>query len=192
MGSGPAADDRPCVELFTDGACTGNPGPGGWAFVLRHPASGRRRDGSGGEHDTTNNRMEVSAVIRGLEALKAPSRVELVSDSEYVVKAITTWMAGWKRNGWRKSPKAAARVKNADLWRRLDELLQIHAVTARWVRGHVGHAENEQCDRLATAAAAMVAATPAPPLPRPPAPAGPADTLFARPAPAGEAEGGAG
>jgi ribonuclease HI len=156
-------DARPAVELFTDGACTGNPGPGGWGFVLRHPASGRCREGSGGEHDTTNNRMEITAVIRGLEALKCSSRVEIVSDSEYVVNAISDWMARWKRNGWRKSPKAITQVKNADLWRRLDELLQVHAVTAHWVRGHVGHAENERCDRLATAAAAQVAATPVPP-----------------------------
>src|SRR5688572_9475979 len=92
-------DDRPAVELFTDGACIGNPGPGGWAYVLRHPASGRCREASGGEHEATNNRMEVTAAIRGLEALKVPSRVELVSDSEYVVNALTEWMHRWKRNG---------------------------------------------------------------------------------------------
>jgi ribonuclease HI len=158
-------DGRLIVQLFTDGACIGNPGPGGWAFLLRHPASGRCKEGSGGEHHATNNRMEVTAVIRGLEALKAPSRVDLFSDSDYVVKAVSEWMRRWKRFGWRKSAKATRQVRNADLWQRLDELLQTHAVTAQWVRGHVGHPENERCDQLATAAAAMVAATPAPPMP---------------------------
>src|SRR5687767_4049083 len=94
------ADHRPRVRLFTDGACIGNPGPGGWAFILQHPATGRWKEDSGGEHGTTNNRMEVMAVIRGLEALKGPAEVELFSDSEYVVKAVSDWMAKWKRFGW--------------------------------------------------------------------------------------------
>jgi ribonuclease HI len=170
-------DERPDVQLFTDGACIGNPGPGGWGFILRHPASGRSRESCGGEHHATNNRMEILAVIRGLEALKAPSKVELSSDSEYVVNAITAWMARWKRFGWKRTVNARTLVKNADLWRRLDELLQVHEVVAQWVRGHVGHAENERCDQLAEGAAARVAATPAPP--RPVAPAEADGGLFA-------------
>ncbi len=168
---------RPYVRLFTDGSCIGNPGPGGWGFILRHPASGRSKEGCGGEHHTTNNRMEILAVIRGLEALKGPSKVELFSDSEYVVKAIDGWMNKWKRFGWKRCATAKTPVKNADLWRRLDELLQLHEVTAHWVRGHAGHAENERCDRLAEGAAARVARTPAPP--KPVAPAGVEDGLFA-------------
>jgi ribonuclease HI len=156
---------RALVRLFTDGACIGNPGPGGWAFLLKHPVSGRSKEGHGGEHHATNNRMEITAVIRGLEALKGPTQVELFSDSDYVVQAIAAWIGRWKLFGWRKSPKAKHQIKNVDLWRRLDELLQIHTVTAQWVRGHVGHPENERCDQLATAAAARVAATPAPPPP---------------------------
>jgi ribonuclease HI len=155
-------DDMPDVLLFTDGACIGNPGPGGWAFLLRHPASGRSKEGSGGEHATTNNRMEITAVIRGLEALKCPTKVTLFSDSEYVVNAITDWIPRWKQFGWKRTMKAKTTVKNVDLWRRLDELLVQHQVTAKWVRGHDGHKENERCDQLAEAAAARTAATPAP------------------------------
>lgn len=177
-------DRTPHVRLFTDGACIGNPGPGGWAFILQHPASGRRKEASGGEHGTTNNRMEVTAVIRGLEALNGHSTVELFSDSEYVVKAITGWMAKWKRFGWKKTANAQSPVKNADLWRRLDELLQCHDLAARWVRGHVGHVENERCDELAEAAAAKVARTPAPPRAVPGAPS--SDGLFNVPALPGE------
>lgn len=174
-------DGRPVVQHFTDGACVGNPGPGGWAFILRHPASGRSREGSGGEHGTTNNRMEIMAVIRGLEVLKAPTRVELFSDSEYVVNAIAGWMAKWKLHAWRKSPKGKSQVKNVDLWRRLDALRQAHALTPRWVRGHNGHPENERCDELATGAAAAVAATPPPATPE--VREGGVSRLFAEPAP---------
>jgi ribonuclease HI len=155
-------DDRPHVLLFTDGACIGNPGPGGWAFILKHPLTGRSKESSGGEHATTNNRMEILSVIRGLEALKGPSRVDLHSDSQYVVKAITDWMPIWKRFGWKKSAKAKQQIKNADLWQRLDDLLQSHHVRAQWVRGHNGHIENERCDELADAAAARIAKTPPP------------------------------
>jgi ribonuclease HI len=156
---------RPRVQLFTDGACIGNPGPGGWAFILKHPATGRSKQGSGGEHDSTNNRMEIMAVIEGLVALKSPSDVQLFSDSEYVVNAITSWMAKWKLFGWKRSKKSQEPVKNVDLWRRLDLLLQIHAVKANWVRGHNGHAENERCDVLAVAAAAKMQKTPKPEAP---------------------------
>src|SRR5437773_2741856 len=104
----------PHVELFTDGACLGNPGPGGWAFILRHVESGRTRQDSGGQHATTNNRMEIAAVIRGVEAVRMPSSIDLYSDSEYVVKAISLWMQTWKRFGWRRSAKAKEQVKNVD------------------------------------------------------------------------------
>jgi ribonuclease HI len=161
---------RPVVKLFTDGACIGNPGPGGWGFVLKHPITGRSKEGSGGEHATTNNRMEITAVTRGLEALKGPCDIELFSDSEYVVNAVTEWMAKWKLFGWKRSAKAKEQVRNVDLWRRLDELMQRHGLKANWVRGHTGHLENERCDELATTAAKKISATSAPPpAPMPPA-----------------------
>jgi ribonuclease HI len=141
------------VQLFADGACSGNPGPGGWAFVLRHLASGKEKEGFGGERETTNNRMEMTAVIRGLEALKRPASVELVTDSVYVGKGITEWMPKWKANGWRRKEGSRwAEIKNEDLWRRLDELLVRHRVRFTHVRGHAGHVENERCDALAVAA----------------------------------------
>ncbi len=144
--------DAADVQLFADGACSGNPGPGGWAFVLRHPASGKELQRAGAERETTNNRMEMTAVIRGLEALKRPSRVQLVTDSIYVGKGLTEWLPKWKALGWRRGPRGNSAVKNEDLWRRLDELLQRHQVRFVHVRGHSGHAENERCDMLAVAA----------------------------------------
>ena len=141
------------VTLFTDGACSGNPGPGGWAFLLRHPASGKELERAGAARETTNNRMELTAVIRGLEALKRPARVELVSDSVYVGKGLTEWLPKWKANGWRRREgKRWVEIKNEDLWRRLDELLAEHHVRFTFVRGHAGHPENERCDTLAVAA----------------------------------------
>ena len=133
------------VEIFTDGACRGNPGPGGWGALLRF--RGRERELYGGERETTNNRMELTAVIRALEALTRPSPVRVTTDSQYVKRGITEWIANWKRNGW----KTAARkpVKNDDLWRRLDELAAVHDVRWHWVKGHAGHAENERADQLA-------------------------------------------
>ena len=147
---------RAVVELFTDGACSGNPGPGGWAFVLRHAASGSVKEEAGGEGLTTNNRMELMAVIRGLESLTRGSVVHLHSDSKYVLEGLRTWMADWKRRGWRTSAKKP--VKNEDLWRELDALMKAHEVHFHWVRGHAGHPENERCDELAVAAAAVAAA----------------------------------
>lgn len=141
----------PVVEMFTDGACLGNPGPGGWAYILRNPSSGREVEQVGGARETTNNRMELTAVIRALEALKRRSRVRLISDSEYVLKGLTEWMPGWKRRGWRKSNKKP--VLNAELWQRLDELAERHEIEIEWVRGHAGHAENERCDALASSEA---------------------------------------
>src|SRR5580658_4818595 len=114
----PNANYRAKFRLFTDGSCIPNPGPGGWAFILEHPSSGRSQEESGGEHETTNNRMEIMAVIKGLEALKHPSEIVLLSDSKYVLNAINRWMANWKQFGWKKSVGARVLVKNADLWRR--------------------------------------------------------------------------
>ncbi len=141
------------VQLFADGACSGNPGPGGWAFILRHLASGKEKEACGAVRETTNNRMELTAVIRGLEALKRPAAVELVTDSTYVGKGVTEWLPKWKQNGWRRREKGRwAEVKNEDLWRRLDQLLRRHRVQFTHVRGHAGHPENERCDALAVAA----------------------------------------
>ena len=141
------------VELFTDGGCSGNPGPGGWAFLLRHPASGKLIESSGGEQETTNNRMELQAVIEGLSILKRPSQVELFTDSVYVGKGMSEWMPKWKANGWkRREGKKWAAVKNEELWRRLDELLVTHTVKYTRVAGHSGHPENDRVDELAVAA----------------------------------------
>jgi ribonuclease HI len=133
------------VEIYTDGACRGNPGVGGWGALLRY--QGHERELCGGEQETTNNRMELMAVIKGLEALTRPSRVKVVTDSQYVKNGITQWIHNWKRNGW----KTAARkpVKNSDLWRQLDEQVARHDVTWAWVKGHSGHPENERADALA-------------------------------------------
>lgn len=134
------------VTIYTDGACSGNPGPGGWGAVLRYGA--HERELSGGAAQTTNNRMELTAVIEGLSALKEPCDVTLTSDSKYVLDAIEKgWARSWKRNGWRKADKKPA--LNADLWDRLLTLLDIHTVRLVWVRGHQGHPENERCDQLA-------------------------------------------
>jgi len=146
-------DDAPEVRLFTDGGCSGNPGPGGWAFLLKHPASGKELERSGAERQTTNNRMELTAVIRGLEALKRSTRVELFTDSVYVGRGLSEWLPKWKANGWRRREgKRWAEIKNEDLWRQLDKLLARHRVRFTHVRGHSGHPENERCDTLAVAA----------------------------------------
>lgn len=138
---------RPHVTIYSDGACTGNPGPGGWAAILRDGASGKEKRISGGERETTNNRMELMGVIRGLEALKQPCRATIVSDSQYVVKGLNAWLSGWLLRGWKSS--TGAPVKNRDLWQRLVELKAIHQLNCVWVEGHAGHRENEECDRLA-------------------------------------------
>lgn len=133
------------VEIYSDGACRGNPGPGGWGVLLRY--DGTEKELWGGEAATTNNRMELMAAIRALEALKRRSRVRLYTDSLYVMKGISAWIGDWKRRGWRTADKKP--VKNEDLWRRLDELAAKHDIEWRWVRGHAGHPENERADQLA-------------------------------------------
>ena len=133
------------VEIFTDGACSGNPGPGGWGAILRHGKT--EKELSGGEVETTNNRMEMTAVIEALRVLKSPCIVELYTDSKYVIQGITEWLPSWKARGWKTASKEP--VKNADLWVRLDELASKHDLSWHWVRGHDGHPENERADALA-------------------------------------------
>ncbi len=139
---------RDAVEIFTDGACSGNPGPGGWGAILRY--KGVEKELSGGEKDTTNNRMELMAAIAALEALKKPSRVRLFTDSQYVHSGISKWIHDWKKRGW----KTAARkpVKNVELWQRLEAALETHDIEWHWIRGHSGHPENERADALARSA----------------------------------------
>ena len=136
---------EPVVEIYSDGACRGNPGPGGWGAVLRYNL--KEKELWGGEAQTTNNRMELMAAIRALEALKRRSRVKLYTDSLYVMKGISHWIHDWKRRGWRTADKKP--VKNEDLWRRLEELAAQHDIEWHWVRGHAGHPENERADKLA-------------------------------------------
>lgn len=133
------------VEMFTDGACRGNPGPGGWGVLLRYNEAEKTL--WGGEPETTNNRMELMAAIEGLKSLSRPCGVNLTTDSQYVRKGITEWIHNWKKNNWRTAAKKP--VKNADLWRELDELVAKHRVTWHWVKGHSGHPENEMADALA-------------------------------------------
>jgi ribonuclease HI len=136
---------RPHVLIYTDGACSGNPGPGGWGAILRFGEL--EKELNGGERNTTNNRMELMAAISALEALKKPAVVDLTTDSQYVRQGITSWIHGWKRNGWRTADRKP--VKNVDLWQRLDAALGQHEVRWHWVKGHAGHAENERADQLA-------------------------------------------
>ena len=139
------------VTIYTDGACSGNPGPGGWGTVLL--SGEHRKEISGGDPQTTNNRMELAAAIEGLKALNARVQVDLYTDSTYVKKGITEWINNWKKNGWkRRSGKHLLPVKNADLWRELDRLVAKHDVTFHWVEGHAGNEENERCDELARGA----------------------------------------
>lgn len=133
------------VELYTDGACSGNPGPGGWGCILRY--KGTEKELCGGEPGTTNNRMEMMAVIQGLSALKRACTIEVYTDSQYVQKGITEWIWGWKKRDWKTADNKP--VKNADLWQQLDALAKKHKISWHWVKGHAGHAENERADELA-------------------------------------------
>jgi len=136
------------VEIFTDGACRGNPGPGGWGALLRY--DGKEKQLRGSEADTTNNRMELTAAIKALEALNRPSKVKLITDSEYLRKGITEWITNWRKSDWKTANKTP--VKNKDLWKYLDELVQKHTIEWCWVKGHSGHAENDLVDTLANRA----------------------------------------
>jgi len=137
------------IEIFTDGACLGNPGPGGWGVLLRW--RGEEKELSGGDYETTNNRMELMAAIQGFESLKRPGTIHITTDSTYVKDGITKWIHGWKKNGWKTAAKKP--VKNVDLWQRLDAAIEGHDVTWHWVKGHAGHEENERVDEMASAAA---------------------------------------
>jgi len=137
---------RSSFALFTDGACIGNPGPGGWAYILQGEDGETVR--CGGEVDTTNQRMEVTAVLRALESLKEHAEVEIYADSQYVTNGLTVWMDGWLAKNWKNAARKP--VKNQDLWKQLAELWQIHHITTHWVKGHAGHPENERCDALAS------------------------------------------
>lgn len=141
------------VEIFTDGACSGNPGPGGWGAILR--TKGQEKELSGSEKQTTNNRMEMMAVIAALEALKRPCHVTITTDSQYVMKGMTEWLAGWKAKNWKTASKKP--VKNVELWQRLDQAISPHTVEWQWVRGHEGHVENERADQLAVRAREQIA-----------------------------------
>ena len=136
------------VEIFTDGACSGNPGPGGWGAIMR--TKGIEKELSGGEKDTTNNRMEMMAVIAALEALQRGCRVKITTDSQYVMKGMLEWLPGWKKRNWQTA--AEKPVKNIDLWKRLEKAAETHQLEWEWVRGHQGHVENERADQLAVAA----------------------------------------
>jgi ribonuclease HI len=138
------SEELPCVEIYTDGACSPNPGPGGWAALLR---SGKaEREISGSERATTNNRMEMTAAIRALQSLKRPCRVEIYTDSEYLKRGITEWLPGWERRGWRRS---GGKLANVELWQELAQAMKPHQVHWQWLRGHAGHPENERVDRAA-------------------------------------------
>ena len=141
------------VEVFTDGACSGNPGPGGWGAILR--SKGVEKELSGGEKDSTNNRMEMMAVIAALEALTQPCKVKITTDSQYVMKGMMEWLPGWKKNNWKTAAKKP--VKNVDLWQRMEKAAEQHTLEWEWVRGHQGHVENERADDLAVAAREKIA-----------------------------------
>lgn len=140
------------IILYADGACSGNPGPGGWAVILKHPASGKTKRLSGGQRDTTNNRMELTAVIKGLESIGKPSSVTVVTDSQYLVKGMTEWIDNWLAKNWKTANKKP--VKNVELWQQLLEQSSRHRIDWQWIQGHSGHIENEQCDAMAVAESA--------------------------------------
>ena len=140
------------LQIYTDGACSGNPGPGGWGVVMRW--NGHEKELNGGEAETTNNRMEMMAVIKALEAVKGTPKIELYTDSKYVMQGITEWLQGWKARGWKTASKKP--VKNVDLWQEMDDLVSVHDISFHWVKGHAGHPENERADQLAVAGIAKI------------------------------------
>lgn len=141
------------VQLYTDGACSGNPGPGGWAFILRCGKTEKELERAAGDPDTTNNKMELQAVIEGFKALKEPCEITLFADSSYVLQGMKSWMKGWKSRGWkRKDGSKLVPVKNVDQWKELDRLMESHVINFEHVKGHSGHLENDRCDQLAVAA----------------------------------------
>jgi len=140
-----AIENKKRIEIYTDGACSGNPGPGGWGAILRF--QGKEKELSGGQPSATNNQMELQAAIEALKALKEPCLVDLYTDSQYLRQGITQWIHNWKKNGWKTSDKKP--VKNQSLWTELDELVQLHSINWHWLKGHAGHPENERCDELA-------------------------------------------
>ena len=142
-----AGSKKTDIILYADGACSGNPGPGGWGVILKHAATGKTREMSGGAKQTTNNRMELMAVIRGLDAIAKPSKVKVLTDSQYVVKGMTEWIENWMAKSWRTANKKP--VKNVELWQKLLEISGKHEVSWQWIAGHAGHPENERCDELA-------------------------------------------
>lgn len=144
MPETPTAEQKK-IEIYTDGACSGNPGPGGWGAVLRF--QGKEKEISGGSRSTTNNQMELQAAIEALKALKESCVVDLYTDSQYLRQGITQWIHNWKKNGWKTADKKA--VKNQELWVELDELVKVHSINWHWLKGHAGHPENERCDELA-------------------------------------------
>ena len=146
-----ASDEDFDLIVYVDGACSGNPGPGGWAAILKNPSTGKAKRMSGGEKKTTNNRMELTAVISALAAIKKPSKVTVVTDSQYVSRGMTEWIDNWVARNWRTAAKKP--VKNVDLWQQLLKLSSQHEVIWEWIAGHAGHPENEQCDQMAVAAA---------------------------------------
>ncbi len=151
---------KPVVYIYTDGSCLGNPGPGGWAFILRYDGVDNEIEGSEGEYSTTNNRMELMAVIQSLTVLDQASNVKLSADSKYVLNGMMQWMPGWKAKGWKKK---GGPIKNLDLWKKLDQLMTKHTIDTNWVKGHAGHNENERCDDLAREQAERYKAMPSPP-----------------------------
>ena len=142
------------VIVYADGACSGNPGPGGWGAILKHPSTGKAKRISGGQKHTTNNRMELTAVISALETISKPSKVKVVTDSQYVSRGMTEWIENWLAKNWRTANRKP--VKNVDLWQRLLKVSDEHEVSWEWIAGHAGHPENEECDRLAVAATGKV------------------------------------
>ena len=144
----PSADAE--VIIYTDGACSGNPGPGGWAFILRHVTTGKTMEKTGATQQTTNNQMELQALTEGLQSLQRPTHVHVVTDSTYLKQGLTEWIQNWKRRGWkRKTSNGLKPVKNVEQWKQLDALTQMHKLSFELVRGHIGHPENERCDELA-------------------------------------------